>query len=96
MYDFHCSMVHKPIASKVAMNILDTQATVDKAWDKLTNLPAWDFKQIKFKSEVVQLAKKDGRVHLGFLMDFRHLKHFGLAKNLRKYKEGVVKDDNGY
>ena len=59
--EFHCGVVRKPIASKVAMKVLDAQAEGEKEWDQLQNVPAWDFNKFKVNSEVVQQAKKDGR-----------------------------------
>ena len=67
---------------------LGARAAVDKEWDKLKSLPAQDFKKAKPKSEVVQQAKKDGRlVHFASLMDICHLKHSELAKHLQTRKE---------
>ena len=84
-------MVHKSIVFNGAMSILDATAAADNAWDKLKNLPAWDFRKVKSIAEVVQHAKKDGILfHFASLMDLRHLKHSELAKPIRKYEGAVV------
>ena len=43
VFDFHCGIVHKPIARKYAMNVPDAKAAAAEELDKLTNLQAWDF-----------------------------------------------------
>ena len=64
------SMAQKPIARKKGMNILDATAAVDRDWDKLKSLLAWDFKNVKPKSEVARQAKKDRILpHVPFFMD---------------------------
>ena len=82
----HDGMVHKPIATKKdAMKIAEAQAAVDKECGQLANLLAWDYKQVKAKSEVVQQAKKDGRyVHLASSWIFatmRNLRNMSHARS---------------
>ena len=63
------------------MNTAAAQAAIDKEWDKLTHPPVRNFMNIKPKSEVVLLAKKDGRLfHSASLTDFCHLKHSELRR----------------
>ena len=59
----HYSMVHKFILMPQAMKILAAKAAVDKEWEKLENIPAWDKTRVRRK------------VHIASLMDFCHLKN---------------------
>ena len=47
-----------------AMKIPDAKAAVDKEWDKLKNLPAWQESRVKTKSEVKESHKECKTVHL--------------------------------
>ena len=40
------------------MKIPDMKAAVDKEWEKLENLPAWQMTKVKSKKEVIQEAQK--------------------------------------
>ena len=98
----HYNLVHKFIHVPQAMKIPAGKATVDKEWEKLENIPAWDKTKVRNKSEVIDEARKEGRkVHFASLMDFRHLKRAELETKHQKYKGRVVlrgdivKDDSG-
>ena len=41
--EIHYGLERKPITIKEAIKIQEIKAAVDKSWDKLKNLPAWDF-----------------------------------------------------
>ena len=44
-----------------AMRIPAAKAAVDKEWEKLEKIPAWDKTQVRNKSEVIDEARKEGR-----------------------------------
>ena len=56
-----CSLVHKPFLIPQTMKIPDAKATVDRSWDKLKNIPAWQLLQVKSKLEVIDEAGKEGK-----------------------------------
>ena len=98
----HYNLVHKFIPMLQAMKISDAKAAVDKEWEKLEKIPAWDKTSVRNKSEVSDEARKEGRkVHFASLMDLCHLKNAELETKHQKYKGRVVlrgdivKDDSG-
>ena len=77
-------------------------AAVDKEWEKLEKIPAWDITKARNKSEVIDEARTKGiKVHFASLMDICHLKKAALEAKHQKYKGRVVlrgdivKDDSG-
>ena len=75
---------------------------MDKEWEKLEKIPAWNITQVRSKSEVIDEARTKGRkVHFASLMDICHLKTAELEPKFQKYKGRVVlrgdsvKDDSG-
>ena len=75
---------------------------MDKEWEKLDTIPAWDLTKVRNKSEVIDEARTKGRkVHLASLMDICHLKNAELETKHQLYKGRVVlrgdtvKDDSG-
>ena len=84
------------------MKIPAAIAAVDKDWEKLEKIPAWDITKVRNKSEVIDEARTKGiKVHFASLMDIRHLKNAELEAKHQKYKGRValrgdiVKDDSG-
>ena len=84
------------------MKISAAKAAVDKEWEKLEKIPAWDKTKVRNKSDVIDDARKEGRkVHFASLMDICHLKNAELETKHQKYKGRVVlqgiivKDDSG-
>ena len=47
----HCNLVHKFIPMPQAMKIPAAKATVDKEWEKLEKIPAWDKTKVHFSAE---------------------------------------------
>ena len=47
----HYNPVHKFIPMPQAMNIPDAKAAVDKAWEKLEKIPAWQLTKVRDKNE---------------------------------------------
>ena len=74
-----------------AMKIPAAKAEVDKEWEKLEMIPAWDLTKVRSKSEVIDEAWTKGRkVHFASLMDICHLKNAELETKHQKYKGRVV------
>ena len=98
----HYNLVHKFIPMPQAMKIPAAKAAVDKEWEKLEKIPAWDKTKVRNKSEVIDEARTKGiKVHFASLMDICHLKNAELETRHQKYKGRValrgdiVKDDSG-
>ena len=84
------------------MKIPDAKAAVDKEWEKLAKLPAWQLNKVKGKKEVILEAQREKKeVHFAAFMDICHLKNAELEPKYQKYEGGVVlrgdtvKDDSG-
>ena len=58
------------------MKIPAAKAAVNKEWEKLEKIPAWNIAKVRNKSDVIDEARKEGRkVHFASLMDLCHLKN---------------------
>ena len=98
----HCNLGHKFIPMPQAMNLPAAKAAVNKEWEKLEKIPAWDLTKVRSKSEVIDDARTKGaKVHFASLMDICHLKNAELEAKHQKNKGRVVlrgdfvKDDSG-
>ena len=98
----HFNLVHKFIPMPQAMKIPAAKAAVDKEWEKLEKISAWNLTKVKSKKEVIDEARTTGAtVHFASLMDICHLKNAELEAKHQKYKGRVVlrgdivKDDSG-
>ena len=85
-----------------AMKIPAAKAVVDKEWEKLEKIPAWDLTKVRRKSQALDEARTKGiKVHFASLMDICHSKKAELEAKHQKYKGRVVlqgdivKDDSG-
>ena len=85
-----------------AKKIPGAEAAVDKEWEKLEKIPAWQLARVRNKNELIAEARDDGHtVHFASLMDLCHLKNSKLEPQFQKYKGRVVlrgdtvKDDSG-
>ena len=66
----HYNLVHKFIPMPQAMKIPAAKAAVDKEWEKLEKIPAWDLTKVKSKKQVIDEARTSGAtVHFASLMD---------------------------
>ena len=84
-------MVHKFIFVPQAMRIPAAKAAVDKEWEKLEKISAWNLTNLKSKKEVIDEARISGAaVHLASLMDLCHLKNAELEAKHQNYKGRVV------
>ena len=57
----HCNikkLVHKFILMPQAMKNPAAKAAVDKEWEKLEKIPAWDLTKVRSKSEVIDEARR--------------------------------------
>ena len=80
---------------------LDAKAAVDKEWEKLEKILAWQLTKVRIKKEVIDEARKEGKtVHFASFMDLCHFKNSGLEPKFQKYKGrvvlrgGIVKDNS--
>ena len=71
-----------------AMTIPAATSAVEKEWEKLEKIPAWDLTKVRNKSDVITEARKGGRkVLFASLMDICHLKNSELEpkfQNMRR------------
>ena len=73
------------------MKIPEAKAAVDKEWEKLKKISAWNLMKVKSKKEVIDEARASGAtVHFASLMDICHLKNAELEAKHQKYKGPVV------
>ena len=98
----HSNLVHKFIPMPQALKIPDARAAVEKEWDKLEKILAWQLTKVRNKNEVIAEARNKGHtVHFASLMDLCHPKISELEPQFQKYKGRVVlrgdiaKDDSG-
>ena len=98
----HHNLVHKFIPMPEAMKIPAAKAAVDKKWEKLEKILAWNTTKVRSKKEVIDEARTKGaKVHFASLMDICHLKNAELETKHQKCKGRVVlrgdilKDDSG-
>ena len=85
-----------------AVKIPAAKAAVDKEWEKLEKISAWNLTKVRSKKEVIDEARTKGaKVHFASLMDICHLKNAELEAKHQKYegrvvlRGDVVKDDSG-
>ena len=85
------NLENKLIPMPQAMKIPATKAAVDKGWEKLENISAWNLTKVGSKKEVIDEARTKGaKVHFASLMDICHLKNAELEAKHQKYKGPVV------
>ena len=66
----HCNLVHKFIPMPQAMKIPAAKEAVDKEWEKLEKISAWNLTKVRSKSVVIDEARTSGAtVHFASLMD---------------------------
>ena len=98
----HNTLVHKFVPMPQAMKIPAAKAALDKEWEKLEKVSAWNLTKVRSKKQVIDEARTSGAtVHFASLMDICHLKNAELEAKHQKYKGRVVlrgdivKDDSG-
>ena len=66
----HYNLVHTFIPMPQAMKIPAAKAAVDKEWEKLEKISAWNLTKVKSKKKVIDEARTSGAtVHFASLMD---------------------------
>ena len=81
----HYNLVHKFIPMPQAMKIPAATAAVDKEWEKLEKISAWNLTKVRSKKQVIDEARMSGAaVHLASLMDICHLKNAELEAKHQK------------
>ena len=71
----HYNLVHKFIPMPQAMKTPAAKAAVDKEWEKLEKISAWNLTKVRSKKEVIDEARTSGaKVHFASLMEICHLK----------------------
>ena len=81
------NLVHKIIPMPQEMKIPDAKAAVEKEWEKLEKIPAWQLTKVRNKNEVIAEATNEGReVHFASLMDLCHLKNSELEPQFQNTK----------
>ena len=69
----HYKLVHKFIPMPQAMKIPAAKAAVDKEWEKLEKISAWNLTKVRSKKQVIDEARTSGAtVHFASLMDICH------------------------
>ena len=98
----HYNLVHRSFPVPQAMKIPAAKAAVDKEWEKMEKISAWNLTKVKSKKEVIDEARTSGAtVHFASLVDICHLKNAELDAKHQKYKGrvvlrgAIVKDDSG-
>ena len=56
----HYTMEHKFIPMPQAMKMPDAEAAVDKEWEKLEKIPAWQLTKVRNKKEVIAVRSRFG------------------------------------
>ena len=56
----HYNLVHKFIPMPQAMKIPAAKAPVDKEWEKLEKISAWNLAKVKSKKQVIDEARTSG------------------------------------
>ena len=56
----HYNLVHKFIPMPQAMKIPAAKAAVDKDWEKLEKISAWNLAKVKSKKQVIDEARASG------------------------------------
>ena len=85
------------------MKIPSAKVAVDKEWEKLEKISAWNLTKVRSKKEVIDEARTSGAtVHFASLMDICHLKNAEMEAKHQKYRSSrvvfrgdIVKDDSG-
>ena len=70
-----------------AMKIPAGKAAVDKEWEKLEKISAWNLTKVRSKKEVIDEARMSGAtVHFPSFLDICHLKNAELEANTKNTK----------
>ena len=68
-----------------AMKIPAAKAAVDKEWEKLEKISAWNLTKVRSKKQVIDEAKASSTtVHFASLVDICHLKNAELEAKVQR------------
>ena len=63
-----------------AVKIPAAKSAVDKEWEKMEKISAWNLTKVRSKKEVIDEARTSGaKVHFASLMDICHMKKCGIG-----------------
>ena len=83
----HDNLVHKFIPMPQAMKFPAAKAAVDKEWEKLEKISAWNLTKVRSEKEVIDEARTTGaKVHFASLMDMCHLKMLNWRQSTKNTK----------
>ena len=83
----HYNLVHKFVPMPQAMKIPEAKTAVDKEWEKLAKISAWNLTKVRSKKEVIDESRTKGaKVHFASRMDICHLKSAELEAKHQKTK----------
>ena len=72
----HDNLDHKFTPKPQTVKIPAAKAAVDKEWEKLEKISAWNLTKVKSKKQVIDEARtSDAKVHFASLMEMCHLKN---------------------
>ena len=97
----HYTLVHKFILMLQAMKISAATAAVDKEWEKLEKISAWNLTKVRSKKEVIDdVRTKGAKVHFASMIDICLLKMPNCRRSTKNtkvelYSVVIVKDDSG-
>ena len=80
------------------MKIPAAKAAVDKEWEKLEKIPAWNLTKVRSKKVIDEARTKGAKVHFASPMDICHLKNAELEEKIQGrvvFRDDIVKDDSG-
>ena len=87
----HYNLVHTFFPVPQAMKTPATTAAVDKEWEKLEKISAWNLTKVKSKKQVIDETRTSGAtIHFASLMGICHLKNAELEAKHQKCKGRVV------
>ena len=79
------NLVPKFIPMPQAWKFRDAKAAVEREWEKLEKIPAWQLTKVRNKKKVIEEARNHGKkVHFESLMDLCHLKNSELEPQFQK------------
>ena len=83
----HYNMMHKFIPLPQTLKIPAAKPSVDKEWEKLEKISAWNLTKVRSKKEVIDEARTKGaKVHFPSLIHICHLKNAELETKHQEYK----------
>ena len=85
---YNITIWHKFIPMPQAMKIPAAKAAVDKEWEKLEKISAWNLTKVRSKKDVIDEGRTKGiKVHFASLMDICHLKMPNWRQSTRNIKD---------